>query len=481
MKYLNYQLTVPVALLLLSACSDDEPMGSDSTGRPMAFSVSIANSTQSRVSETADGMGSVWSDGDRFSVSVRQNGSTSTAYCTLNSAGEVTKYSKQLYWNGTGTAEFAATYSNIKGANPTTTNTVDLADQRNGLAYLLWTYTKANYGTVVPLTFSHQLAKVRVIVSGNKASEVNSVSINNYTSCTLAGGIPSGGNRGYIKMHRLDNTGGVVSGNDTKVFEANVVPMYELPDNLISLGDDFTVDVSGIEMLEAGKVYTITINAEEDVEETTIDINGHTAVLMRSAEQGGKLYFATCNIGASTPAQDGLYFWWGDVIGHEAGDGFDFSRSNSDIETYGRSTQQLYDAGYITTNNAITAVLKPEHDAAVKHWNGTWRMPTQAELAWLRDNCTWIWQAAGTYATDYPAGYKVVSDKSNGTGGEIFLPAGGHILGTALFYHGTDGYCWSSSRYVVADYAHCIDFNLSKYNVGKEYLYCGLYIRPVSN
>ena len=32
--------------------------------------------------------------------------------------------------------------------------------------------------------------------------------------------------------------------------------------------------------------------------------------------EGGP-YFATCNVGASSPEEYGYYFWWGDTVGYQ--------------------------------------------------------------------------------------------------------------------------------------------------------------------
>ena len=79
-------------------------------------------------------------------------------------------------------------------------------------------------------------------------------------------------------------------------------------------------------------------------------------------------------------------------------------------------------------------------DAARANWGGSWRMPTDAELTELREQCTWTWTTQnGVY------GYKVTSKKSGYTNKSIFLPAAGYREGSSLHLAGSCGGHWSSS------------------------------------
>lgn len=461
--------TIPLSLLLLTACAhDDEPVDGM---RHMEFSVSIFEQPQSRVSETADGMGSTWSTGDRIFVQVTQDGVSSSSYCTLSSSGKVTAYSTNLYWKGTAaSANVLAWYSNITGSNSTAMSTINLADQSKELAYVLRAYATANYGSKIPLNFSHQLAKVRVKVTGDGAAEVNTVKINNYQTCNITNGYVSAESSGYITAMK-----------NGEYFEANVVPTTNVPDDLISFDGDFAVKVDGIYKLDAGKVYTITIDAKRKVEnEPVIDVNGHTGVMMREATDDlPALYLADRNIGAINPEDAGLYFWWGDVVGHKHGEGFNFYKDNAAITTYGKTIQELYNGKYISTNNKSTAVLMPGYDAAEKQWGGGWRIPTDADWQWLIDNCTWTWQE-NDEANGVRGGYKIVSPA---TGREVFLPAVGNcdkLLITAQLGYG--GYYWCSSpddfpKYS-ARFLYIYHTRDQHYTSGVD-VYLGLTIRPV--
>ncbi len=168
-------------------------------------------------------------------------------------------------------------------------------------------------------------------------------------------------------------------------------------------------------------------------------INNHQAVLMREANTAEKidpLYVATSNIGANgDPTEAGLFFWWGDTKGQETGkDNFVFNEFNKSIIT-NKKKSELND--YLDENNN----LKLDYDAAHKIWGEPWRIPTNEDLQWLIDNCTWYLVKDGN-----TIGYRVVSKT---TGGVIFLPAAGcyerENSSNKPYVTGDLCFCWSST------------------------------------
>lgn len=477
---------IPLSLLLLPACSQHDEPGAEP--RRMEFSASISSQTQTRVSETADGMESKWSTGDRILVQVTQDNIPSSAYCTLNEKGAVTAYTTDLYWNGGSPAKVVAWYSNITGSNTTatTTTTVNLADQRDGLAYVLRATATANYGSPIPLTFSHQLAKVRVEVTGDGDSEINTVKINNYLTCSISDGVVTAGTEGYITM-----------GKNGVYFEANVIPVAEgnLPAKLLDFGEYYNVEVNGITAFEAGKIYTIKVDiaggSGSSVETT---FNGHPAVLMREAGMDNyypePLYVSTMNLGASAPDDLGLYFWWGGVEGKERDDEtkFKFLSTNSDIITYNQ-WDTLESKGIINSNgHGEEFRLTAAYDAAKAMWGKEWEIPTANEMWWLIDEeeCEWTYQngsyvedetAPGGFRMIYP-GYKV---KSKTTGGEIFLPMWGYKNDTSPSA-ATEGWYWTSNPFEGDETrSKALKLTTSTQEVeDRTNRYYGLLIRPIS-
>ena len=145
--------------------------------------------------------------------------------------------------------------------------------------------------------------------------------------------------------------------------------------------------------------------------------------------------WADKNIGASTPYEHGLYFSWGNVIGHAEGSGYDFS-----------------DAVYAETPGAALTGNIPvngTYDLARHNMGAPCRLPTVGELQELNSNCDSEWTDE-----DGVAGRRFTS-RINGN--SIFFPASGIYDGTSLDYRGSYGFYWSSS-YISATDAYYLGF-----------------------
>ena len=134
------------------------------------------------------------------------------------------------------------------------------------------------------------------------------------------------------------------------------------------------------------------------------------------------------NVGASTPYEDGLYFSWGNVIGHTGTDGYDFGSSNDGPYA---STPGAALTGNIPANNT--------YDAARHNMGAPCRLPTVGEFQELNSNCDSEWTDE-----DGVAGRRFTS-RINGN--SIFFPASGYRYGTSLNGRGSCGDYWSSSLY----------------------------------
>ena len=197
-------------------------------------------------------------------------------------------------------------------------------------------------------------------------------------------------------------------------------------------------------------------NYEEPEEPSTPDANGHEYV-----DLGLSVKWATCNVGASSPAGYGGYFAWGETTTKT-----DYSSSTS--ATYGLSYSSLQSQGYIDNNGNLTA----QYDAATSNWGGDWRMPTYDELNELRTQCTWTWTTQNGVN-----GYKV-SSKVNSN--YIFLPAAGCRGGSSLYAAGSNGYYWSSTPDGSSSNRACnLYFDSSGQDVNLDYRDYGQSVRPV--
>ena len=179
------------------------------------------------------------------------------------------------------------------------------------------------------------------------------------------------------------------------------------------------------------------------------------------------LLWATCNIGANSPEDDGYHYAWGETT----------TKNDYDEETY-----KWYDPWDILKYNTDPdygpvdnkTVLELADDAAHVKWGGSWRMPTADEMNELITVCSWTWTMQ--------SGVNV--RKATGpNGNSIFLPVAGYDNENG-HYSVCGGY-WSSS--LVDDdppYAWALGFcsdDVIKPGVYDEERYVGLSVRPVSS
>ena len=252
-KYSFFTAIGLMAALLFTACSQDEwtddnalpegkypleiasvTMEGESSAQPWG-----AKGVQTRVSENEDGMGSEFQSEDAIAVSLKGE----TATYTYD--GSKWTSNTPIYWQNKQPAPVTAWYP--------TDETVQLADQTQGLAYVMkgGTTENANYDTPANLTFTHQLAKVRVVLNGSQTGQVTDIKIKSLTTCThTQGTVSESGADGWITMMP-------VTYNGVKYYEANVVPNH-----LITLfqvnGNEGKLNDNGITP-EAAKVSTITL------------------------------------------------------------------------------------------------------------------------------------------------------------------------------------------------------------------------------
>lgn len=258
------------ALLLLAACTQDEPGGQGNELPYGEYPLQIGGVTldvessvepwseerpQTRVAENDNGTGSVWQwDGSEM-IGVRLGDETTTY--TLNADKTLTT-DQQLYWTSAAPATVTAWYP--------TDESVDLSDQSEGLAYMLKAEVPgATYNNEIALDFKHQLAKVRVVLSGTQASLAQSVEVYGCTTCTNNEGAPiAGDTQGWLKMKHTTYTDG------TECWEANVVPGTITLDNFVRInGQTATVNDGFPTTLSAGEMYTLNLTVGQPITEIT--------------------------------------------------------------------------------------------------------------------------------------------------------------------------------------------------------------------
>ena len=166
------------------------------------------------------------------------------------------------------------------------------------------------------------------------------------------------------------------------------------------------------------------------------------------------------SIGAETDW--GTYVSWGNIIGHNEGEGYDFSDANYN-STPGHSV-----AANIPSNDAA-------HDIALATLGSPWHLPTKEDYQELYDNTDSEWVA--DYNGTGVAGRKFMKKSDHSI--YVFFPASGRYNGTSLSSRGTDGYYWSSS-FLSAAVAYYLRFSSSSVNPQNNYnRRNGFTVRPV--
>ena len=255
-------LAAAALLLAMAACTKDELADGDRLPEGQ-YPLEIARITlgveggeaqpwgtpQTRVSEIADGTGSEFSADDKFAVQIDGKEEVGTYAVQDN---KTVKAEAPLYWSDTGKHTVTAWY-------PAKSGTLDLSDQSQSLAYLLYATGTGDYQTPVTLTFTHQLAKVRVTPSDDALGEVQSLQLYAYTQCTYEKGtVVQGSQEGWIEMKKCEYT---ENGATINCWEANVVPDYTIT-KLRANGTEER-NLSAAITPEAGKFYDITLNKDK--------------------------------------------------------------------------------------------------------------------------------------------------------------------------------------------------------------------------
>ncbi len=180
---------------------------------------------------------------------------------------------------------------------------------------------------------------------------------------------------------------------------------------------------------------------------------------------GLSVKWATCNIGAETAYDAGLYFAWGETA----------TKTYYDWNTYQFGESSTNMTKYNATDNLTT--LEAEDDAATIIWGSDYRMPTKQELEELRDGCDFEWD-------DTHKGWTATSKTNKNS---IFFPAAGIYDGKTVKGKGESGYYRSSTLLYGSDHNYSASFSFNggntsqlTFNQSNFELHLGCPVRPVS-
>ena len=134
-----------------------------------------------------------------------------------------------------------------------------------------------------------------------------------------------------------------------------------------------------------------------------------------AVDLGLSVKWASYNIGATSPADAGSFFSWGEP---------------SEKTSYSKDS-------YSSASNDIATIK----------WGAPWRMPTLAEVEELVNKCSWT-----VTVKNRVNGYEVKGPNGN----TIFLPAAGWKTGDQHVNIGSDGIYWTGTLYTDDTYAYIL-------------------------
>ena len=108
--------------------------------------------------------------------------------------------------------------------------------------------------------------------------------------------------------------------------------------------------------------------------------------------------WACCNVGATTPEEQGYYYSWGET---------------KEKDQYDWTTYIHCDGSMDTCHDLGSDIAGTEYDVAHVQWGGSWVMPSKDQIQELIDNCSYVW----TSMNDRMGGFFTGSN-----GSTIFLP-----------------------------------------------------------
>ena len=177
--------------------------------------------------------------------------------------------------------------------------------------------------------------------------------------------------------------------------------------------------------------------ARENMNDTSNGVNTHNGHEFVDLGLPSRTLWATCNVGATSPEQAGMYFAFGETTGYSA-EQVKKGKRSFDFGSYDASS--------------ISGSLTLEQDAAHINMGGKWRMPTKRQFIELIENCVVSWEK--NYNGTGVAG-RVFTSKVNGN--SVFFPAAGYCTGTSVHEVDLCGYHWPASWYSSLN-AWCLHF-----------------------
>lgn len=161
-----------------------------------------------------------------------------------------------------------------------------------------------------------------------------------------------------------------------------------------------TVVLLALCLIGISRIYADADKGEVKGQKATSTNNELSMAIPEPVDLGLSVLWASWNVGANAPEEDGYYYAWGEVE----------PKSFYDWNTYSLCE------GKINTCEDLDEISGTQYDVAHVKWGGKWRMPTREEVKELCNRCNTKWTVKnGRLGVEL-----IRKDKS------IFLPASGY-------------------------------------------------------
>ena len=171
----------------------------------------------------------------------------------------------------------------------------------------------------------------------------------------------------------------------------------------------------------------------------TLNDNGHLRYFHNGHEfvEIGGMKWATCNVGATKPTDNGLYFAWGETRGFTA----EQVRNGERRFVWDDYKYENYDSLTKYNDTDKKTVLESIDDAATFNMGIGWRTPTKHEFQSLLYSTTskWVTNYKGSGVNG-----RLFIDK-NDKSKQLFFPPAGFCYNGSVFGVGDEGRYWWSS------------------------------------
>lgn len=488
------------AATVLVACTQMEDLSVSNV--PVSLSYSTVAATETKAAQNLNE--GTFVSGESVTVRISNTGASEwTDYTfTTGDAGAMTAPDPAPYYPaGSQNIDIVAYYPATAGSSFSVAadQTDDASYKASDLMFASVT-NQAKQAEAVELAFSHKMAKLCVNITAGQGVE-------SITSVSILGVKPT------VSFNQATGEVGEASGDATTIAISNegaaVIPAQTIDGGLLSIVTDkgtATYNVTD-KAFSAGQKYTLNITVNLRAVGTTTAITGWTSegtvtvnpvtnqktpAGLEAVDMGNGLKWANMNVGAEAVTDYGDYFAWGETMPY-----YQEGYSQENPCTHWIDGKSGYNwANYSLCNGSKTTMIKyctsdsygyvddkteleRTHDAASANWGGSWRMPTDAEWTWLRENSTWTWTTQGGVN-----GMLVRSNVAGYSDNTIFLPAAGY-RGEAeayLFSAGVIGYYWSSSLLKGGSFsAWRVYFHERGVNTDYDDRYYGQSVRPVTD